>query len=603
MNSGQRDLQAAFRSLVHGEQCYHWRSIIRFSEESGKFHWEFPEFDLATAQRFLELPATTPEEYLRQEKRHANPEDWARCRESIEQTLLRGGKGIQQEYRIRDTRGRQRITRDMLKFDRLSKGIWEVNGFCFDVTESRIRERFQAGQSQVLEMIATGRPCSEALEQLCLLLQESLGEGFTGLGRYNAATHHITGFVAPSMSERHRNILTRMRLGLPEAMKITSQFMVIEDVRKDPEWKGYQFLYRASGCPTAWTHPVRDAQGKLSGFIGVFLTTPRAPTEAELQALQAAAQIAGVALEREEIERLRADSEKTVMDVLRGVRCLLWQAQVRLMDGETYRFYDLKLPQQDIGLQFLGFGASDPADLFTRIHAEISPEDLTRMQANHITCFENGRSGYQNEFRCRDGRGRIRWLREEIRVEPVSTGHWQLVGVTTDVTAQRQAEEDVRWQALHDTLTGLPNRALLQQALEDSLSVARSGRRRCAVLFLDLDRFKQVNDRLGHGIGDRLLCEVARRLQGAIRESDMVARISGDEFIVLLSEVVDEADARQVAERVRDALRKPCQLGPHELHIGGSIGVSSTPEMARAPKFCCVMPTWRCTVPKNGATA
>lgn len=577
MSSGQTDLQAAFRSLVHGEQCYHWRSIIRFSEESGKFHWEFPEFDLATAQRFLELPASSPEEYLRQEKRHANPEDWARCRKSIEQTLLKGGKGIQQEYRIRDTRGRQRITRDLLQFDRLSKGIWEVVGFCFDVTESRIRERFQAGQSKVLELIATGRPCAEALEQLCVLLQESLGDGFAGLGRYNAANNRLTSFVAPGMSDRHRNVLMRMRLGLPEAMKMTGQVVIVEDVRTDTDWKDYRFLYRASGCPTAWTHPVRDAQGKLSGFIAVCLTTPRAPTEAELQVLQSAAQIAGVALEREEIERRRAESEKTVMDVIRGVRCLLWQAQVRLLEGETYQFYDLKLPQQDIGLQFLGFEARDAIDLFNQIHAGVSSEDLTRMQANHITCFENGRAGYQNEFRCLDGRGRVRWLREDIRVEPVAKGQWQLVGVTTDVTAQRQAEEDVRWQALHDTLTGLPNRALLQQVLEDSLSVARSSRRHCGVLFLDLDRFKQVNDRLGHGIGDRLLCEVARRLQGAVRETDMVARISGDEFIVLLPEVVDEADARQVAERVRDALRKPCQLGPHELLIGGSIGVSLYP--------------------------
>ncbi len=576
MSSGQADLQAAFQSLVHGEQCYYWRSVIRRQDDGG-FDWDFPEFDLEAAQRFLTLPADTHAEYLRQEQAHADPGDWERCRRNNEEALRSGQRTVQQEYRIRDTRGRQRVTRDLIHLEVLEDGVWQVIGLCFDVTESRIRERLQTGQNQVLERIAAGRPYTETLQELCLLLQDALGEGFAGVGNFDPELNRIVEFIAPSMSERHRKVLTRMRLELPDALKMTRQVLIVEDVRTDPEWADYRFLYRASGCPAAWTHPVRDIQGKLSGFIGVCLTSPRIPTEAELQALQAAAQIAGVALEREAVERRRADSEKTVMDVLRGVRCLLWHVRVRReTESGEFQFFDLKLPQQDIGLRFLELDATDPNDLFVRIHKDIASEDNTRMRANHIACFEYGRSGYQNEFRCRDGQGRLRWLREDVRVEATDQGSWLLVGITTDVTAQRQAEEDVRWQALHDPLTGLPNRVLLQRTLEDTLAVARSDRRRCGVIFLDLDRFKQVNDKLGHEFGDRLLCEVASRLRGAIRESDMVARISGDEFIVFLSQG-GEQEARRVAERIHEGLSRPCVLGPHELRIGGSIGVALYP--------------------------
>lgn len=132
--------------------------------------------------------------------------------------------------------------------------------------------------------------------------------------------------------------------------------------------------------------------------------------------------------------------------------------------------------------------------------------------------------------------------------------------------------------ATHDTLTGLPNRQLVYDRLSQALVSARRDRVRVAVMFIDLDEFKPVNDQFGHAVGDQLLKEVAKRIQTCIRESDTVSRIGGDEFIVLLPVIEAEQDAQEVAEKIRSALNQPFELAEISLHISSSIGISIYPE-------------------------
>jgi diguanylate cyclase (GGDEF)-like protein len=152
----------------------------------------------------------------------------------------------------------------------------------------------------------------------------------------------------------------------------------------------------------------------------------------------------------------------------------------------------------------------------------------------------------------------------------------RVVGSQTDVTDRKAAEQRLQHDALHDALTGLPNRVLFTDRLDQAIRRAqRSEEEACAaVLFLDLDRFKVVNDSLGHHVGDRLLIAVAQRLQGALRPTDTVARLGGDEFTVLLTDVVDARGAIHVAERVHQALRAPFELGGRELFVDASIGIA-----------------------------
>lgn len=174
----------------------------------------------------------------------------------------------------------------------------------------------------------------------------------------------------------------------------------------------------------------------------------------------------------------------------------------------------------------------------------------------------------------------------------LTTGRWislcefrtpdgELVGIYTDISARKATEETIRYQATHDALTGLPNRSLFGQQLEEALVTAQSQGVRLAVVFLDLDRFKLVNDGLGHTAGDDLLIAVAKRLAVSIGEHDVVARMGGDEFILILQAPSDVDDVRPRIKRILEAVRPVFQIGGQELHVTASIGVSLFPDDGR----------------------
>jgi len=169
---------------------------------------------------------------------------------------------------------------------------------------------------------------------------------------------------------------------------------------------------------------------------------------------------------------------------------------------------------------------------------------------------------WQTVTAIRDGRGEIT--------------HY--VAVFKDVTDRKAREDEIRQQAYHDHLTGLPNRNLFMDRLKLALAQARRNERRLAIMFVDLDRFKEINDRLGHAAGDAVLCETSRRLREALRDSDTVARLGGDEFIVLLAETAEHGDAAKVAEKMLSRMALPFDLPGETARIGASIGIAQFPK-------------------------
>lgn len=154
----------------------------------------------------------------------------------------------------------------------------------------------------------------------------------------------------------------------------------------------------------------------------------------------------------------------------------------------------------------------------------------------------------------------------------------EIVAIYDDVTERKQEEDRTHYLAHYDALTHLPNRTLIADRVRQALAKAKRDKTRMALMFADLDKFKPVNDELGHDVGDLLLQEVAKRLQDCMRESDTAARVGGDEFIILLPTIETEQDARVVAEKICHALDQPFELAGHRLSISCSIGVAVYPE-------------------------
>jgi diguanylate cyclase len=162
--------------------------------------------------------------------------------------------------------------------------------------------------------------------------------------------------------------------------------------------------------------------------------------------------------------------------------------------------------------------------------------------------------------------------------ERIQDGFLGTYGTARDISERKEAEQVINFQAYHDLLTHLPNRTLLKDRLGLAIAQARRNRQRLAVMFLDLDRFKVVNDSLGHTIGDRLLQAVANRLQACLRSGDTLSRYGGDEFTLLLPEVRTRDDVVAIANKILDRLKVPFVLDGHELFVGASIGIAMYPE-------------------------
>lgn len=183
------------------------------------------------------------------------------------------------------------------------------------------------------------------------------------------------------------------------------------------------------------------------------------------------------------------------------------------------------------------------------------------------------------EVRFRKRNGDPVWVMLNVSLVENESGTDAVVeGTLLNITARKQAEEQVRSLAYYDALTGLPNRTLLMDRFSQALASARRHNHKVALLFLDLDRFKTINDSLGHSVGDLLLQEVASRLKTCTRDQDTVARLGGDEFLIVLGDVKDTIDVVVVAERFMDAMTARFDIQGHSLSIGCSIGISVFPD-------------------------
>ncbi len=218
------------------------------------------------------------------------------------------------------------------------------------------------------------------------------------------------------------------------------------------------------------------------------------------------------------------------------------------------------------------------AELLGRSVANFIHQDdhaATMRQANEVMAG-NLQRHFRNRYVHKDGHSvDIQW---SARWHPEYAVR---IAVAHEVTELRRAEQVLEHLANHDPLTGLPNRFYLQHALKQALAHAEQASHNIAILYLDLDRFKEANDSGGHEAGDQVLCEVAKRLQEFTRQGDLTARVGGDEFVVLLQGCKNATDARKVAGMLRDRLRSPYTLAAGPFHLDASFGIACFPEDGR----------------------
>ncbi|MBD2080757.1 EAL domain-containing protein [Leptolyngbya sp. FACHB-17] len=215
--------------------------------------------------------------------------------------------------------------------------------------------------------------------------------------------------------------------------------------------------------------------------------------------------------------------------------------------------------------------ANHPDEWLNRIH----PEETVKVHQEIAACIEGITTQFESEHRLLHKDGRYLWMLSRGFVVRDKNGKaYRMVGSQTDITERKQAEEQLLHDALHDSLTGLANRILFMDRLGHAIQLSKRHADYCfAVLFIDLDRFKVINDSLGHMVGDQLLMAIAERLGERLRPGDTFARLGGDEFVILLDDIQEDEDATEIAEGVQQALRHPFHLDGQEIFATASIGI------------------------------
>jgi diguanylate cyclase (GGDEF)-like protein/PAS domain S-box-containing protein len=412
-------------------------------------------------------------------------------------------------------------------------------------------ELMERGGRPLLEAIARGTPLAGALDVAARLVEDHAPDAACAVVLMSEADLQLGPVPSPSLPP-----------ALAAALESSS-----ESAERD--------RLAAHGFGGCWSTPILSA-GVPTGALIVYYRQARGPSASERAFVEAAACLVGIAVARERERRALAESEERYDLATRGANDGLWDWNLH-----TNQVLFSARWKAMLGFEPSEVGSS-PQEWFDRVH----PEDRDKL-AQELEAHLAGRSDlFQHEHRMLLKDRSYRWmLSRGLALRDADGKPTRVAGSQTDIAQRKLAEERLLHDALHDTLTGLPNRALLMDLLRRSLGRAkRNSDYRFAVLFLDLDRFKFINDSLGHMVGDQLLMALARRLESCLRPGDTVARLGGDEFTVLLHNVRDVSDATRVAERIHRELSVPFALSGQEVFTSTSIGIALSSQRYEQPE-------------------
>lgn len=290
-------------------------------------------------------------------------------------------------------------------------------------------------------------------------------------------------------------------------------------------------------------------------------------------------------IEHEYVRRLRQELRESEASLANTDRMLRSAAKVFESTFEGIMVTNAARIIESVNPAFTRITGYEAAEVIGRTPSVLASgrHDEPFYQAMNASLAETGHWHGEICNRHKSGRIFVEWA--SINAITDDTGQvTNYVAVFSDFTARKAVEEQMRFMALHDGLTGLPNRSLLMQRLSYAMPHARRNRKKLAVLFLDLDNFKDTNDRHGHEAGDQMLRAIADRLQAAARSADTIARLGGDEFVVLIEDLATIEPVMPIAEKLKASIGEPIPFDGRDLRTTGSIGIAIFPDHAIEPQ-------------------
>jgi diguanylate cyclase (GGDEF)-like protein/PAS domain S-box-containing protein len=424
------------------------------------------------------------------------------------------------------------------------------DGYIWVLSEGRVTERDRDGRA--LRMVGTNRDITErklaeeSLRKLSLAVEQSpssiiITDLDANIEYVNEAFVRTTGYSPDEVIGRNPRLLGS---GKTPASSYREMWA---NLTSGKTWRGEFINRRKDGSEyieAVLMSPVRQSDGSTTHYLAI---------KEDIT-------------ERKSAERKLVRSEASLRAILDNVPYLIWlkDTESRFIAVNRAFFKTTGLPSID------DVPGKTDFDLWPKALAEKYRADDADVMAT--------RQQKLTEERSLDN-GRVTWV--ETFKAPILDKDGNLIGTTgfaRDITERKETEETVRHLAHFDALTDLPNRVMLSDRIGQSLTMAKRDKTHLAIVLLDLDKFKPINDTYGHAVGDLLLQEAGKRMRDSVRESDTVSRLGGDEFVVLLPVIETAHDAQSVAEKILHALNQPFYLAGHKLEISASMGISIYPQ-------------------------
>ncbi len=431
--------------------------------------------------------------------------------------------------------------------------------------ESRKSEKREHSRNKVLELLARKDvPLPEIFRSLTSDVEAEMPEMKCSIMLPDVNHTHLINYPSPNLPGAYAASMD----GIPiadEACPCVSAMQsgnrqIVADVCSAGKARNCT-LATQSGIAACWAEPIKAATGETIGIFVAYLDQSRNPDADEIQLIENSANLASIA-----IERRRLDEE------------LLLAAQVYQNSSEGIMIADADMRILAVNPAFTQITGYSPDSAVARDLNFFSSVQNDQTLNQEIVRSLNSVGNWQGEVwdKHKNGEAQAKWLTINTIKNADGEVH-RYLALFSDITEKKRSEDLVWRQANFDMLTGLPNRRMFRDRLEQEIIKSQRAGMQFALFLIDLDQFKEVNDTLGHHVGDLLLDETAKRIVACVRESDTVSRLGGDEFAVILTQIPDNGHVEKIAQNILTRLNDPFNLGNETIYISASVGITLYP--------------------------
>jgi diguanylate cyclase (GGDEF)-like protein/PAS domain S-box-containing protein len=553
----------AFNDLK--ESQFLWKFAIEGSGD-GIWDWDVASGKVLYSKRWKELLGYSEAEVgdgLDEWTKRVHPDDKAGTEAAVSKHFEGITPSYSQEHRLlcKDGTYKWILTRGLVVSRDSSGKPLRAIGTHTDISELKLQQAHMQFRNRILVMLARGEPTEQVMLATVTGIETIHPEMICSILLLDDEGKRLADVVAPSLPDFYNEAIKGVEVGIGTGSCGTAAFagerVIVDDISTHPYWQLYKQLAASAGLSACWSQPIKSSTQHVLGTFAIYHREVNQPTTADIELIEQCADLISITLDKNAAEVRLHDREQQLQLVLDASQLGFWD-------------WDLvknKVIRNERWATMLGYHLNDIEFTVKQWVDFIHPDDQAMAYQSIQDCLAGTSPVHSIEYRMRTKDGQYKWILDQAQVVERDVNHnaLRMCGTHTDITERKLMEEQIRHQALYDGLTQLPNRYLFEDRLRQAMM--KSKRTGCygALMFLDLDNFKPLNDQYGHAVGDLLLIEVAARLKSCVREADTVARIGGDEFVVELEQLdtdkqLSEKEAEATADKIRQLLAEPYVL-------------------------------------------